>query len=349
MSTLAHHPPAIAVPANARSEDAPGTFAYGVVRSLVLALCLSLLYVYFPWDDFSAAGFPDRESYLQGIDVLMASGARPFDFTGTDLITVLTNEFLWRQVLVILGTYFQNPLEGFLIVCVITCTLLMYHVIRRAGLGYALLTLSCPLTIDLVMSQTRSALAVACFMFALEARGRTLRYVLLFGAFFIHTFGAILFLLFHFDALVLAWRRLSSRQKIVAVMAAGLAASVTMAFLSEIILLAVGDRRAAQMALLPSTITFAIWWLILTAMFAAFARLRTQPARGHFVLTAVFMQSVFVFSTFLATGALRFLSLALPASSIAIQTFPSRSMRIGAAAGTLVFNIVYFAFYWLAW
>ncbi len=334
---------AVTVP---HDRSQPGSV--GVAAALLLSLGLSVGFVYIPWELISAGGFPDRDNYLQAIDTLMASGAQPFDFSGADLLALFLNEYLWREVLIILGTYFEHPLEGFLVVSVITCTLLTFHVIRRAGILYAFLFLLSPLTVDLIISQTRSALAFAVFLFALTVRGRLSKYGLLIGAFLIHTFGAILFALYHFSAFVLARRQLGTRQKLIAVAIGGLIASAVLAFIAEIILMTIGDRRAFQMALLPSSVAFAVWWMVLTAMLVAFARLWTRPGNGQFVLAAVFLQATFVFSTLFSAGALRFLSLSLPVACVAIRSFPNRALRVGAAAGTLAFNLILFAFYWMA-
>jgi hypothetical protein len=214
-------------------------------------------------------------------------------------------------------------------------------VIRRAGVSYALVFLLAPLSVDLYMSQNRSALAMAIFFSGLVVRRPLLRYLLFLVAFLVHSLVAILFITYVFNAAVLAVSKERTRHALTAALLLGFGAAAIYALFAQDILNAVGDRRALQEASLPATARFALWWIVLTTVFVAFARIKTLAGNGQIVMFAVFLQAIFVFTTLFGAGGLRFLSLALPFTMIAIRSVRELPIRMGAIAGTIAFNLMH--------
>ena len=315
--------------------------------SVVLAVALAACFVWVPWENVSGGGFPDRDNYIAAIDALLRTGARLFDFSDADVLSVLMNEYLWREVLLFIGGYFAEPLNGLLLISFFAAALTAFHVIRRAGVVYAMVFLLSPLSIDLFMSQTRSALAVGIFLSALAVRSAPLRYALFVAAFLFHSFAAILFAAYLFNEFLLARAAMGTRLKFSAVLLAALFASVIWAFLAQYVLGLIGDRRALQEAILPTSVAFALWWILLTFMLVAFARINSREGNAQYVMLAIFLQAMFVFSTLMGAGGLRFLSLSLPMVFIAIRSIRAPILRLAAMAGTIGFNLVGFS-YWMS-
>ncbi len=338
---------AIAIPGRLEQVSAP-TVGLRPASALALALVLSACLVYAPWDQISRAGFPDRDNYLLAIQTLRDSGAQLFDFGGADLLALLLNEYLWRQVEIAIGNYFADPLAGFLLVSLTAGVLLTYLVLRRAGTGYALLFLLSPLTIDLLLEQTRSALALGVFLMGLSIKRRSLSTVLFLVAFMLHSAGAILIVTHLIASFALRSRTVHTRYKLGTMLTFGLAVSVMLAYLSQAIFAAIGDRRAVQDVMRSSSILVAIWWVVLMATLVGFARLKTRADSGEYVMLAVVLLAVFVFGTLFGAGVSRFLSLSLPLASIAICSIRMPLVRLALIGGTASFNLVLFLFYWMA-
>jgi hypothetical protein len=328
------------------SASLPRTiFPVGRARSLPvtigLSLVLSVCFIYFPWDAVSGKGFPDRDNYVDAIAALLQNGAKHFEIDVDNIPAVVLTESLWREISIFIGQNFEDPVAGLLLCSLVALAVTTFVVIQRAGVSYACIFLLAPLSIDLYMSQNRSALAMAIFLFALVVRRPVVRYSLFLVAFLVHSLVAILFLTYLFNAAVLAASKDSTRRVLTAALLLGVLAAGVYAFLAQDILSAVGDRRALQEASLPATARFALWWIVLTPVFVAFARIKTFPGNGQIVMFAVCLQAIFVFTTLFGAGALRFLSLALPFTMIAIRSIREPPIRMGAIAGTIAFNLMH--------
>jgi hypothetical protein len=318
-----------------------------VVTTAILAAALAACYVCVPWHLLAGQGFADRANYLADIDALASSGEQPLDFSGGDVLALWLNEYLWRQLLVIIGTYFQDPGDGLLVLSWVATLLVTSQIIRKAGVGYAVVFLCAPLSIDLFMSQTRSALAVSLFMWGLSIRRLLPKHLLFVLAFLIHSFGAVLFLMYCANALVLARDNIGLRGKLFFALLLGAIGAAVWSFLAQDIFTAIGDRRAEQEAILSASFAFAGWWALLTCALVSSARIIPGDPTAQFIMTAVCLQSMFIFTTLFGAGGVRFLSLSLPFVFVAIRSMQDSVLRASAVVGTIAFN-VFHAYLWTA-
>lgn len=308
--------------------------------ALLWAVVLAACFVAIPWELFSAQGFPDQKNNLDAIDAYVKYG---YELGGQTLFALLLNEYLWRELLVFIGISFQEPIDGLLCLSFIAIALLTFRIIRDAGLIYAIVFLLAPLSVDLFISQTRSALALGIFVSALAIDSKLFRYVTFVLSMFIHSFAIVLFLLHQLNRLILS-STLNARAKILLPVLLGLGASIVWAFLAQAVLAALGDRRAFQVAILPVSIPFILWWAIFGIFLIAFAEVRGL-FRVQFVMLALALLALFVFSAIFGAGGLRFLSLSLPLVFIAIRSIEAPVLRIGLVTGTMMFNLFHFM-YW---
>lgn len=316
-----------------------------LVAALV-ALAFSAIFVYLPWEELSGEGFPDRDNNLDAIDGMLRTGAKLFDFEGADALALLLNEYLWRQILLTVGHFSYDTSAGFTLVSLAAATLVAYHVVRRAGAPYVVPFLFAPLVVDLFLSQTRSALALGIFMGAVALRRSSwLRYLLFAMAFMVHSFAAVLTAMYVANSILLSQVRMPSRVKLLSTVFIGLCISGIWAFLAAQLFALIGDRRADQDEILPASIPFTMWWILITSVLVLFAKVDGRDGEGHYVMLGVTLLSMFVFTTLFGAGGLRFLSLSLPMTFIAISTIREPVVRSATIAGTIVFNL----FHTLLW
>jgi uncharacterized protein with PQ loop repeat len=316
------------------------------LAAFVLAFAMAGAFAVVPWEELSAEGFPDRDNYVATIGTLVEDGVQSFQFEMADIFALLLNEYLWREILIAIANSFDEPIDGLMIVSFIAVAMAAMFILRRAGLLYALLFLVCPLTIDLFVSQTRSALALALFTVGLCARRQWLRYGLMIAAFMVHSVGALLLAIFLSHQFVLARSRISSRVKLGIAAALGAGVSVVWVFLSSSIFAVVGDRRADQDAMTPASLTFALLWIAIVAIVMMFSRLHAGRDSGQSAMLTATLLCTFVFGTLFGVGALRFLALALPFVFVAIRSIREPVVRTTSLTGIVVFNLIH-ATYWM--
>jgi len=320
-----------------------------LVYSWLVACVISCCVVLVPWDQISGQGFPDRDNYVATIDVLMNEGARSFDTGDENILALVLNEYLWREILIGVGNHFRDPIDGLELVSFVALALTCWMVVQRAGWLYGVLFAVAPLTIDLFISQTRSALALALFAVALQLRSRALRYLLMLGAFMIHSVGALFIAIYVFDEVVLARKWMRGRHLILASVGLALSLSAVWVFLSSGIFASVGDRRADQETMMPVTFTFSLVWIAVMVIIVCFSRVeafRFKTSVPQEIMFGLALLGMFLFGTAFGVGALRFLALALPFVFVAIRCIRDQVLRSAALGGIVLFNLIH-ASYWV--
>jgi len=323
-----------------------GALSRPAVRDFIIAAALATAFVLIPWADLSANGFPDRQNYLAMVANFTARRLPLFDLSGGSLLALLMNEYLWQQILILVGKTFQRPVDGLTLMSGVAVTLVTYRVLRAAGLGYALVFLLCPLTIDLFISQSRSALAMSVFIAVMPLEKRAPRYAGFVVAFLIHT-ATVIFVAARTAADVLLTSRLfNPRLRIWAAFFLGVALSFVWVFLSREIFVLMGNRRAIQGEMQAITVTFLMWWIVLSVILMSFAQLRNR-LEGQYVIVALMLLAMFISGTLLGVGALRFLSLSLPFVLITVRSIRDPVIRLASLSGIVLFNFVHLT-YWAA-
>ncbi len=127
---------------------------------VLLALIFSIAFVYYPW---FGKEFEDVINYLTRINDLVKY---PEIMNGnkSSIQELLLSERVWDQLLLLVGTYFQDKLIGFKVLGVIALFNYTYFLRKYLPWGIILLFLLNPIFIDLINSQTRSALAFSIFL-----------------------------------------------------------------------------------------------------------------------------------------------------------------------------------------
>ena len=314
--------------------------------ALLLTVLIAGLFTLLPWESISGQGFPDRDAYLATIHNLVTSGRRNFEFDESDLLSLVLNEYAWREILTLVAISSEDPDQGFTVLSFIATAILAFFVIRKAGAGYGVLFMFAPLTIDLVFSQTRSALALGLFVTAVPIRSTVARHMLFAVAALTHTFALVLWILYFCNQLLRTAIREWPRGRFVIALLAGVVVSVVWVYLSQEIFTALGDRRALEDASQSTSLKFALWWIVLLVALVIFARTDGSRAEYQYAMLGTVLLSIFVFTTAFGGNAMRFLALSLPLICVTIRSFEQPLVRVASIAGVVGFNVVHVS-YWI--
>lgn len=314
----------------------------GLLWRGLLILLFSWIYVFFPWTEFVGVN-PDTFNYLNDIKNLLIQGDA--GSSGMNVFQWVFSEPLWRSILILVGNCFHDPFNGLRFisfVCIFTFTLFLFMRIRNYFL--VLFFLLNPLVVDLVMFQTRSALAVALCLGALMVRIRPLILILIVMASLIHSaifviLGVYLYARFleknenRFDY---KWLSLFSL-----VFAAVL--SVVLGPGRESILGAMGDRRAIYDTDMNSFLYLGFWLLLAVILSVAHRRNSSTKCRAEYY--SIVMLSLPFFMRMLSVNGVRFIALSFPFILYAIlrSVTPFRELLISSL---FIYQSVQYV-YWL--
>jgi hypothetical protein len=311
----------------------------------LLSLGLSVNFTSFPWELISGNGFPDRENTLLTISSLAGSDTGPLEMGFPSIFYIFFSEWLWQALLLFTVIFFDDPINGILLISFVSVFMITFILAKHTSFLYAIVLFLSPTAIDLFISQSRSALALALFMTALICRKFYWRYLLLALAFFIHNLVWILFSVFLVSRFLLNLKFLTRQNKLWAAFFLGLAISVALkVFLMDILVL-LGDRRAFQDASEGTSIAFVFWWMVLSLMIVSLSRLGRTRINDHYIILGIVLLALFVFSGLLGRGEIRYLALSLPFVLIAVYSFRESLFRTFAIGGVVTFNIIHFGFW----
>lgn len=308
--------------------------AYGVVAVYVIFMMLM------PWVDLQGFEFVDRERYINYF--LYEDNILDYrEFNG--LVDYIKNEALWHYLIPLLKDGLSLGLNQIFFVISVFCLTVFGLFMVRYQPPWAVFLMASPLMVTLAFSQLRMALAYSLILLAYMVRRKFLVVLLVLPALFIHTSIAM------FVALYIGMRimeRLYQKywpNKIFITMACvffGASISVAIGPLRDVILGAIGDRRA-DYGDASSSILYTLFWLGLLVA--------TLFQRGSYYKSEVNRYAIIILSLVslnLLTGGytLRFLSIGMPMIMSAML-----DMDKDKAGQVLVIYLAYLTFQWIYW
>jgi hypothetical protein len=313
-----------------------------LIRQLIFfhvpALLFALVFQLPQWPDIfeSVYGFPmrDREVYLRQIIFYDLPTDHLHHF---DLMMYATYEWLWNQSLSYLNRQMHlDPEQIFSIITTLVIWRFTYEIASRAGWVYVIFLVN-PLIIDFAFSQMRFALAMSLVSFFW--RGEASRSLTVAGyvvASSIHT-TVLLFAVMHFAAHWLKGKKIAHLFLLIGV---GFAISTAIGPLRELILTAVGDRRA-EYRISSSTFAYLSYWLALWTMLVSNWRTTMMTLDGRY---AVIILSIVALNFVYEGYSTRFIAAAFP--SLVVLMAISRSAPFSIR---LALFIPYSILQWLYW
>ena len=269
-----------------------------------------LLYVFIPWDSLSTGSrFADIDNYVASVEVLASKGDVGFSDLG--FVGIFFAEPAWQLILFFISAAFEDPRRGLLIISWFCIVVYAAHMIR-SGLHWAVfLFLLNPLVVDLVMSQTRSALAVALLLIASKIEQRYFRLFLAALATAVHSVVLILLAGYWISKMIRgSTGLLSERQKGILAFVVALVFAFMLTSFRALILGSVGDRRAELDVRSGSILYLAFWMLI--AIGLMIAGKRDSGRDGWQKYFCILMLSLPFFMGIFSTQGVRFIALSFP-------------------------------------
>jgi len=299
-----------------------------------------------PWEEIFRAingyGFIDKGVYSD----YFLNRTNILDYKEfNSILSYVSNEFLWHYAI---GWLINNTgiLIDHVFLAISFITLLIFGLLLAKWQGiYALPLLLNPLVIDFAFSQYRLALAISILsaVYLLHERYRAISVALVLTSLFIHS-GTTLFILIYAAIWLVQWLsvrfRIGRSAVFVILFATGGVISLLIGPLREMILSAIGDRRAEYHDM-SSSFLYSLFWIALLIPFYLSRRYLVGLDYARYALVIVSIVFVNVFHGGYST---RFLAAAFPCIVSGIL-----SLQGVMKASVVILFIAYAAFQWLYW
>ena len=323
---------------------------------IFLSVIFALAVVLFPWDAINKVGFfEDFLVYEINLEQRMEDPRSIIERYGIDgPLTFFTFEGLWDMTLVRLMYLTDN--NAFVSLKIISfLTLLAWGLItfRRLPFWWGVLFLINPTSIDVALSGLRNGFAWSIFALAIFYLPFVARNLLMWTAPFIHSTSIVLIGFYYssriwFNFNLIKGKRFFSKKSNAVIIAflPGTVIGILLAFLSEMILLSIGDRRAliAQQSYDPSLLQALFWWILLfTQLSCSSDYLRKNSLQTNLVSWYCFMNLSISWSS-------RVWAAAIPFIAISIWNLPKKKRDFILALWVGYLTLWYFywsnLFYW---
>lgn len=310
---------------------------------LFLALCFGLIFIYLPWEEISGtAKFADIDNYL--ISIHQSINDESSDNSNLSILQIILNEPLWGLLLVLIGNTFDDPATGLKIISFFCVSVYFLYIFSNVKHWYFFIFLFNPLIIDLIMSQTRSALAVSICFCALMLRVNWLKVLLIILAICTHSVTLILLSVYFFSH-KLSKQFFFSHPKFNCFFAIflGLLIAIGLSYGREFIFGAIGDRRA-EYDVDSNSLLYISYWMILAVSLQYSIWNLTPQSRWYSYFTTIIFSLAF-FMTIFGANAIRFVPLAIPILLVSIsnQQFLWRQILVTSLG---LYQIIQFFYWW---
>ena len=324
-----------------RMEIRETTDLWMVAAAAVFAIAVVIFFSEVRSDYFSSnydrSNYVDRIEYLQGVDAVDL-------ISFNTVLSLLSAELGWQYVLFIIGHLLQSPENGLNLIAVISLWIFAVFCLRYHTSPYiTFLFLLNPIVIDLVMCQSRSALALAILMLA-HMSGRRFWFLI----------GAVVAQSIHFSAIVFVAIYVLSRYvsanlplfsysiKKSVVMGGGVLFAYLILFGRNAFLVLSGDYRGL-IEYGSSSILYFLFWFYLLFMLVLLPKNAGRRSWQYFYAICILTLSlIFTLANFYNT---RFIALTFPIilNSISDMTRPVQYLLY---AGLFLYQSVQY-YYWI--
>ncbi|MEM1317949.1 MAG: hypothetical protein AAGF29_06770 [Pseudomonadota bacterium] len=309
------------------------------------SIAFALFIVFMPWEWVRGDEFADLVNYTTRIYDLRDYGMRAFQWENS-LMGWLKFEYLWFALLGFVARMNVEP-DVFLSSVTFVSAFLTHRFLRQyVGALLAALVLTNPITIDLLSSQVRSALAFSIFL-ALVGTGQSgrfmwLRWPALLALPFIHTAMTMVLAVFAGAKVITSLPQVTPVMRSVLITSGAAVMVVVIATFLPTLADEAGDRR--QLADYGNkTAAYVMYWLLLGIALAASAA-RRNAASWEYAF-ATFITLFGAIAEFLSLPGFRFVALAIPIIFAAMPLMRNE-IRQGAMIMTACYGVL-LIYYWV--
>ncbi len=295
-----------------------------VVSSAIIFGCL---YVFIFDTYYGDSGkFLDLENYSRFFEDVAALGSLYY-YDNLGFLTLISSEPGWRLIVLFSSMYFDDPQTFFLTCSVVSITTFSLFVYINSGRLYPLFFLLNPLVVDLVMSQIRSSVAVSVFMIAILVSKLPLRLFFTALAVSIHS-SVIVLILIYICSVQLKKISITSISiasnwvvRLFIIISLAMVLSLTLSIWREVLLTAIGDRRAIYQVAVSSALYLVFWFVI--GLCLAVTRMPERNARVAWMVNFVAISFLLAFfMSIFGTNGTRFIALSFPFLLVLLTFFP---------------------------
>lgn len=295
-------------------------------RDLIAACLFALSIVFVPWDVIRGAQFADIANYAARMQAIADHGPHYFAWKDT-IAGWISFEYFWFRLLVLAVQLGMEP-ETFIQVVAIVCSILTYRFMAaRIGPWIPFIILTNPISIDLLSSQSRSALAFALFLTIVDMlpswRHVHWRFACLAALPFIHTLSIAVIGIYAGSLFLAGTRRLSPLIKASLVVVAALSFVALVVAVLPSLIEATGDRRDLNGYQTKTLFYLTFWFALAGAIFLSYGP--EACARWEF-LFALFVVTSAPLIEALGKPGFRFVALSIPLIWIAV-TYARQPLR----------------------
>lgn len=308
-----------------------------------MSLFFSFFYVYIiDWSYFHA--FPDINNYIYRMEYL-ANGGIEIIYRG---ISYFFSEPLWKYILQLLANIFNKDayLSGFYLIAFFSLIIYAFFTFRKINPFLAIIFFFNPMFIDLIMGQTRIALAFSLLLLAFSIKNKKQFLAIFFTicAILIHT-ASLLFVGIYFILLFL-YSKFNERSYYILAFFFSIAISITIRYIAPIILAMAGDRRVDVTTYGSSSLTYSFIWMAISLLLALFSCDYNGKQKNKSIIIgySIIMTGMFFFSSLMGLYGERFVAVAIPLIIIAIDALPKYYREM-----TFILLGLYLEIQWIYW
>jgi hypothetical protein len=315
----------------------------GLIARILLGFLFGLIFVYSPLNRCDIENNNDLGNYLVRIDNLIKGNDTILD--DMDVLQYMSNEPLWRSVLIFIGDNFYKSIDGIQLVSLFSSSVYAYFLIGRMNFFLMFIFLFNPLVVNLISGQVRSSFAMAFILLVLSVKNRVVALCMLAAISLIHTVTYMIFIVYMVSKILESKSdKYTHKQLGFFALAFGMGVSFVLGAGKEIILGAVGDRRAEQVDD-PVSITFLAYWMLMACILPFIAKRNNDPHKCWAEYYVTIMLVMPFFMAVFGTDGTRFLALTFPIMLYVMSTYTLR-VKIAMMGSLFFYEIVQYV-YWL--
>ena len=308
-------------------------------RAIVISSFFALIMILIPWEELRGRDFPDKVNYL---NYALYSVNRLEYVSFDSVFSYISNEWLWHFIVLNVNQY-MSYICFFNALSLLSIFSMSFYLLKRQGV-YSLLLLINPLVINLTMSQYRISFAMSIIILAINIKKyKKIRYVCVFIATLIHS-SVLIFIFLYLG--ILFFKKVFSHNPniyLCALVIMGLSASVIMSGYIDVVLNAVGDRRADyELDSVSSSLSYLSFWIL--NCFILLIYYFKRPINNINDSLSIVVLSDITFNTIFGGYSTRILSVMFP-------VIMTTNLKIGAYYRffILIFFTVYTYLQWSFW
>ena len=306
--------------------------AFGDFSVSVLFVAVMLL---MPWDLIRGGEFADLRNYLARMYLLQDFGESYF-YWENSLLGWLRFEIAWFKLLSIAVDWGVSPDVFFNSITAVSAFVAHQFLSRHVGGWWAFFILLNPISIDLFLSQIRSAFAFALFLLGFLFRSRLVKGVLFLIAPFVHVAMVLVLAYWLVSCAFVRFLQVTVRAKMFAVLGIAILVALIVGKYVPQIALEIGDRRDFSLFSTKSVSYVAFWLLWVFYVFLSVIEACEEDWRVYYVMLVGVSGALM---DILGIPGFRFIALSIPII-FSVQGFILEKFRLQALGVSLVYLIV---------